>query len=240
MNPELIRLLDQYLNNELSPEDTQIVADRIANDPNLKLELDRMMNIRATAKRAAQRNEIVTTAKSFHFMKNVKSVALGAAIVAALTFGVIAIVNKVRDSKDTASSINKELALKYDEQKAMEFVPSEYFQLTGEDTVVLSKNGVLLSVPSGAFLQNGVPYTKAVVVQFQEAMDDATIVKGGLSTMAGDRLLETQGMFGLKAFDENGKLLEMNPKIGVTCKFRWLSRKKECNCLLEYLMQKAT
>ena len=33
--------------------------------------------------------------------------------------------------------------------------------------------------------------------------------------MAGDRLLETQGMFGLKAFDENGKLLEMNPKIGV-------------------------
>jgi hypothetical protein len=64
-------------------------------------------------------------------------------------------------------------------------------------------------------LKNGNPYTGEAIVQFQEAMDAEDIVTSGLSTMSGDRLLETQGMFSLRSYTKDGEELEVNPDVGV-------------------------
>jgi hypothetical protein len=101
------------------------------------------------------------------------------------------------------------------EKSPIDNLASEFFFWKGSDSVVLSKEGVLLSIPENAFLLNGAPYSKNAIVQWQEAIDGATIVKSGLSTMAGDRLLETQGMFGIQAYTEKGEKLTVNPKVGI-------------------------
>jgi len=93
--------------------------------------------------------------------------------------------------------------------------PSTFFAWKGRDSVILTPQGVLLSLPANAFLLNGKPYTSSALIQWQEAIDPVTIMQSGLSTQAGDKLLETQGMFGFQAFTPSGKLLEVDPAVGV-------------------------
>jgi len=216
MNPEITKIIEQYLNNELSAADRQAFEQRLSGNEQLQQELDLQQLIREGAKRAAQRSLIQQTGSSYHFRKNL----LTAAVVVAVA-GVIALTTwlAIRNTKAESPILTEQqyssLVSKLDTIAPMEHIEAEYFRLGAADTVVLSDNGVLLSVPEGAFLLNGKPYNGAKIVQWQEAVDASAIVKAGLSTMSGDRLLETQGMFGVQGFTVDGRKLEVNPKIGL-------------------------
>lgn len=68
------------------------------------------------------------------------------------------------------------------------------------DTTVLTPGGLAIDIPRGAFLDaQGRAITDAVRVTVLEALDAARILKAGLSTLSGDTLLETGGMFYLDA-----------------------------------------
>jgi TonB family protein len=70
----------------------------------------------------------------------------------------------------------------------------------GTDTTLLTPNGMVIDIPRGAFLDaQGRTITDAVRVTVLEALDAVSIIKAGLSTMSGDTLLETGGMFYLDA-----------------------------------------
>ncbi|MEX1192418.1 MAG: energy transducer TonB [Brumimicrobium sp.] len=94
-------------------------------------------------------------------------------------------------------------------------LPREVFSWNGEDSVYLSKSGVLISVPNEALLQNGKPYKGKAIIEWQEAIDGATIMKSGLSTMADSNLLETQGMFSFRVQTEDGELLDVDEEVGI-------------------------
>lgn len=91
-------------------------------------------------------------------------------------------------------------------------IPAQGFVLDGSrDTVVVTKGGIVLVIPAGGFLdENGQPVKGSIDIQLREALDPATILRSGLSTRSGNRLLETAGMFDLEV-SRNGKALRVNP-----------------------------
>lgn len=218
MNPEITKLIELYLNNELSEADKRAFEQRLAENDQLLQELLLQRQIHAGAKRAAQRTMIQQTAKTYHFRKNLLNGGIALVIASVVTAAAIWFVGR-KESTTAEGELGTEalqsLIEQIDSLAPMENIPATYFNLGKADTVVFSPTGVLLSVPEAAFLLNGKPYKGAKVVQWQEAVNASDIVKAGLSTTSGNHLLETQGMFGMQAFTPDGKQLDVNPKVGV-------------------------
>ncbi len=216
MNPELTRIIERYLNGELSETDKIAFEQKLSESDALRAALELQKTIHEGAKRSFQRQTVKQTGKRYHFRKKLIKAIIATSIAGAVAAaGWLVWKNTNALEGELSESEMAALIQQLDKLAPMEFVPNEYFEISSKDTVVLSENGVLLSVPEGAFLLNGKVYSGRKIVQWQEAMDASTIVKGGLSTMSGDRLLETQGMFGIQAFTPEGKKLQVNPKVGV-------------------------
>jgi len=216
MNPEITKLIEQYLSNELSSSDKAIFERRMEQDPALQKEVQVQKSIHDAAKRAATRAQVQQIGKSYHIYKNSLTAAVVIAIIVAASLIGYYVFSKTSKSDNFSESTEvKALIEQLKENSPIDNLASEFFYWEGQDSVILSKEGVLLSVPENAFLLNGKPYSDKAIIQWQEAMDGATIVKSGLSTMADDNLLETQGMFGLQGYTKDGKKLTVNPKIGI-------------------------
>src|SRR3989338_4939330 len=207
METALTRLIDQYLSGELSSDDRRIFEERMESSEQLRQEVETQRTIQEAAKRAAQRGEIKKVRKGYHLKRLLKWSSIGLSGIALLfTAGYV-----VSNSMNDPSSVDESLMNELNDLAQINDLPAQYFAIPEEGALVMSEEGVLISVPEGAFLLNGKVYKGATVVQFQEAMKASSIVKAGLSTMSGDRLLETQGMFGVAGFTEEGQALEFNP-----------------------------
>lgn len=215
MNPNITKLIDQYLSGELNAEDTAIFEARMANNLELRQEVELQQTIIDGAIRATDRLEVKKARKKYHYKKLLKWTSLSTIAVAIITAAALYIVTSLETSQNELPEITSELTAALDKKAAIENLDIQYFSIAKNGGVVLSEDGVLISVPEGAFMLNGKPYKEKVVVQFQEALEGIDIVKSGLSTMSGDRLLETQGMFGLAGYTADGRPLDINPKVGV-------------------------
>ena len=90
-------------------------------------------------------------------------------------------------------------------------LPQQFKLDAAADTVIETRNGIILSVPANGFLdQDGHQVSGSVDLVVKEALDAATIIKAGLSSRSGDQLLESAGMFYIDA-RKNGKPLTINP-----------------------------
>lgn len=214
MNPELTKIIEDYLNGDLSASDKLAFEQKMAENEKLRNEVDFQRNIHEAAKRLALKSQISSTAKNYHLLRNL--IISGAVILTlAIATGVFYVLKNTDKNVEIPVEQQREMEQLLDAQAPIDLLPTQYFQWQGNDTVFRSPKGVLISVPKGAFLENGKPYEKPILVQYQEAIDVQEIVKSGLSTMSGDQLLETQGMFGLQAFTTENKRLDVNPKVGV-------------------------
>jgi hypothetical protein len=214
MNPEITKIIEQYLNGELSESDKLAFEKKMSENELIRREVDFQRQIHEAAKRLSIKQEISSTAKNFHLLRKL-IIAGVVTLTLSIATGIYYLVKN--NSKQTEISLDeqKELERILNAQAPIDLLPSLYFQWKGKDSVFVSPKGVLISVPKDAFLQNGKVYNDPIIIQYQEAVDVQEIVKSGLSTMSGDQLLETQGMFGLKAFTADKKRLDVNPKVGV-------------------------
>lgn len=214
MNPEVTKIIEDYLNGDLSDSDKLAFEQKMAENEKLRNEVDFHRNIHEAAKRLALKSKISSTAKNYHVLRNL--IISGAVILTlAIASGVFYVIKNTDKKVEIPLEQQREMEQLLDAQAPIDLLPTQYFQWQGNDTVFRSPKGVLISVPKGAFLENGKLYEQPILVQYQEAVDIQDIVKSGLSTMSGDQLLETQGMFGLQAFTTENKRLDVNPKIGV-------------------------
>ena len=213
MNPNITKIIDQYLSGDLSSEDAKAFEQKMQSNADLRKEVELQQSIQEAAKRASLRTKVQKTGKNYHFTKTLKW------CIAAITVATLAIAGYYYVSRGSLSSeiesISLELLKELDANAPIDELESQYFSIAENGEIVFTRNGVLVSVPKNAFLLNGKPFAGNVIVQVQEAMSGNEIVKAGLSTMSGDRLLETQGMFGVQGFTPEGKKLELNPKVGV-------------------------
>lgn len=215
MNPEITQLIERYLLNEMSHAERQAFESQLTENHQLLQELILQKQLHEAAKRAVQRDLVQQTAKRYHFRKNVVTSSIVVLVVATVAAITLWSVNRKNDSQKERAEQALVAQLEADKHTPLEHIVAEYFHLNQQDTVVFSKTGVLLSIPEGAFLLNGKPYSGPKMIQWQEAINAADIVKAGLSTFAGEHLLETQGMFALQAFTPDGTKLGVNPEVGV-------------------------
>ena len=215
MNPEITQLIERYLLNELSQAERQSFELQLAENDQLLQQVILHRQLHEAAKRASQRNAVQQTAKRYHFRKNVVNASIAVFVVATITAITVWATNRNNIQQQDNAEQALISQLEADKHTPLEHIVAEYFHLNQQDTVVFSKTGVLLSIPDGAFLLNGKPYSGPKMIQWQEAINAADIVKAGLSTFAGEHLLETQGMFALQAFAPDGTKLGVNPEVGV-------------------------
>ena len=215
MNPEITQLIERYLLNELSAEDRQSFELQLAENDQLLQELILHQQLHEAAKRVVQRELVQQTAKRYHFRKNVITSSIVVLVVGTIAAITLWAANRKDDQQNVSAEQELVAQLEADKHTPLEHIIAEYFHLGQQDTVVLSRSGVLLSIPDGAFLLDGKPYSGPKMVQWQEAINAADIIKAGLSTFAGEHLLETQGMFAMQAFAPDGTKLGVNPEVGV-------------------------
>jgi hypothetical protein len=216
MNTDFTTLINRYLSNELSDSEKASFEKELAQNKDLQKEFAFHQEIIEGIKRSTTRTQIQKIGKTYHFNKGITTAGIVIGIILAVSLlSYLVYTNSSSAKNQNKTSISATLIEHLEAIAPIENLASEFFEWNGKDSVVLSKSGVLLSIPENAFLLNGKPYKQDAIIQWQEATDGATIVKSGLSTMADDRLLETQGMFGFQAYTDKGEKLTVNPKVGV-------------------------
>ncbi|MDF3028049.1 MAG: cytochrome c class [Fluviicola sp.] len=205
------QLIERYLNNELSAEDKAAFETELQGNPELRKEFELHQLTKELILRNSLRTLVNQSGKWFHLKKILINSGIALVIAGALTAAVyfVASGGNKSNKKETPELMEKSMIENLEKYLAFENVNPEYFKFTGESDVFLSASGVLLSITDNSFLLDGKPYTGEAIVQWQEAQKASDIVKAGLSTISGDKLLETQGMFSLNAFTPEGKKLEL-------------------------------
>ncbi len=205
------QLIERYLNNELSAEGKAAFETELERNAELQSELKLHKLTRELIQRNSLRRLVKKSGKWFHLKKILVNSGIALIVAGALAVAVYVIATQMSQSgTDKPQLMEKSMIEKLDQYLAFDNIDPQYFQFTGESDVFLSESGVLLSLTDESFLLNGKPYDGEALVQWQEVQNPTEIVKAGLSTMSGDRLLETQGMFSLNAFTPDGKKLELS------------------------------
>lgn len=219
MNPKITKLIDQYLSGALVGEDKIAFEKELAQSSELRQEVELQRSIMDAAARASQRREVKNAAKRYRRKRLLRTGGFSALIAVVVASTILFFTNSDTEKEPVSTNelapISVETKNKLDKNKDFENIPIQYFQIPQQGTVHLSEQGVLISVPEGAFLKDGKPYRKNIILQYQEAIRGVDIVKSGLSTMTGDELLETQGMFSVTGYTEDGEALHFNPEVGV-------------------------
>lgn len=205
--------IDRYLLGEMSETEKSKFEKELNQNPDLKAEVELQQSIYAAAQRQGMRQSVKKVAKGYHLMQWIKWAGLSLALIAAVATTLVISLNEDRAKKD--ETIKSEESFIDASPGLIENLSKQAFLWQGADTLFISDEGVLLSVPENSLLQNGQPYKGEAIIEWQEAMDGANIMKAGLSTMADSNLLETQGMFSLRITDTEGNLLEVNPEVGI-------------------------
>lgn len=217
MKTDNTKRIDHYLSGELSAEQHQAFELELNTNPALRNELELQSNLLEATKRATIRAEVKSTARKYFYTKLLKW-SLGGLSVIALSAMLLFTFLPNNEATNSTLAVDEKTEINIPQLKEKELIPNldrEIFLWNGEDSLFFSKSGVLVSVPKGAFLKDSANYTGEVVIEWQEAVDGATIMMAGLSTMADSNLLETQGMFSFRATDKDGNLLEVNPEVGI-------------------------
>ncbi len=211
------QLIERYLNNELSAEGKLAFEAEVKRDENLRQELELHQLTRQVIQRTAYREMVIDAQKTAKINLRLRQLALVAGIVLLAVLVLVWWNNRSVQSNTEHSlpkTINKEQKIVMANYLQFDNIDPQYFGFSGESDVFLSDKGVLISVTKHAFELNGKPYDGEALIQWQEVLSAADVVKAGLSTLTGKELLETQGMFSLSAFTPDGKPLKLS-KTGV-------------------------
>ncbi len=205
------QLIERYLNNELSAEGKAAFEAELNQNTELQKEFELHKLTTELIQRNSLRRLVRQSGKWFHVKKLLIKAGIGVIIAGVLAASVYVMLHW--DSiTGKPEFLEKPLLEKLEKALVFENIVPEYFEFTGESDVFLSESGVLLSITDKSFLLEGKPYKGEAIVQWQEAQKASDIVKAGLSTKSGDKLLETQGMFSLNAFTPEGKKLQLTDK----------------------------
>lgn len=215
MKSDNTKRIDQYLTGELSAEETQQFEKELKENEALREEVENQRNLQNAAERAGMRTTVKKVGKRYHRINLSKWIVGGAAIIAIALASIYFATKEDKSEHPTEQTERMEESLDLEQDELITELPREVFSWEGKDTVYLSENGVLISVPDEALLLNGKPFNGKAIIEWQEAMDGATIIKSGLSTMADSNLLETQGMFSFRIQTEDGELLQVDPEVGI-------------------------
>ncbi|MHB1278158.1 MAG: hypothetical protein ACYC1Q_07155 [Bacteroidia bacterium] len=183
--------IDRYLLNEMGPEEKAGFEKDLANDPALKKEFIIQKDLTQQLQRMGLKGEIAQKIRHIRLMNTLLWISIIVAV--ALILGVSVFL-----------WMDKKEAVDITHFKAVEVsLPITKVQISTEtDTILETPGGMMLAIPAGAFDTE----SKSIEIQIQEALTDLDIVKSGLSTTSSGELLQSAGMFSVRAFDGDKEL----------------------------------
>lgn len=206
----LMELVDRYLDGTLNSNDRKAFEERLHTNTELRSLMEDQRNLRTAAQRAPVRAAAKSAFRKYRYGKWSTGGAFTIVVLVAAVAAFFLWKTSDRANTENADQLNGNYAVLSDTMGT--HLPP--FILTvdpAKDTTVITPNGIVLDIPRGAFVDdNGQAITTPVRVTLVEALDPLDIMKAGLSTMSGDTLLETGGMFYIDA-QVNGKSVKIDP-----------------------------
>lgn len=202
-------IITKYINGELSDSDKLAFEKELITDQELKKEYEIQLQVVEGVKRLGLKKELKSSFKKVKQQKLIKKVIIGTAITIAV-LGAVAIIKNVanRSSSEVLYELNEEGKTNWAE--ADKKIESQVFTLDpSHDTIIETREGIVLAIKANSFLNaQGKTPDEPIDLEIKEAMTPYEIMKSGLNTMSGDKLLETGGMFYINARDgeENLKI----------------------------------
>lgn len=219
-----IERIERYLEGNMTGEEKEAFETEMANDPDLKNNVDIQKQLQDGIKRQALKAEIQKAHERFvnsgggasgNFLTSTKFLAAlaGAIIVATAAYFLVPsqeqnVVETEAESVAVEEKIEATLSDTFDNA-----IPSQFFNFMGEKNFIAEgEEGVKVYIPIGAFMnENGEIENGSIELELKEALDMDDILKGNLTTTDVEgNLLESGGMLYLDA-KANGKKLTVNP-----------------------------
>ncbi|HCS20885.1 MAG TPA: hypothetical protein DIW47_10075, partial [Bacteroidetes bacterium] len=183
--------IDRYLLNEMGPEEKAGFEKELANDPALKKEFIIQKDLTQQLQRMGLKGEIAQKIRHIRLIKTLSWISVIIAVALILGVSVFLWMDK-KEVADITHFETVEVSL-----------PVTKVQINSEsDTILETPGGMMLAIPAGAFDTE----SKSIEIQIQEALTDLDIVKSGLSTTSNGELLQSAGMFSVRAFDGEKEL----------------------------------
>ncbi len=213
----LMELADRYLRGELNANDRAAFEERMRTNADLRELVEDQRALHGGMERLALRPAVNKAYRSYKLGKWAPGIG-GAAVIAILAVGGWMLakdrIHSTEVASDASSQVEQLLTLSDTTGTGL---PALVMTIDPKaDTTLITPNGLVLDIPRGAFVDEaGRAITKPVRVTLLEAIDGVDIMKAGLSTMSGDTLLETGGMFYIDA-QVDGRQVGIDPQKPLT------------------------
>jgi cytochrome c2 len=213
---ELLETIEKYLQNSLTEAEKLAFEKRLQSDPALQKEIVLQRELIQGINRVAIKQSVQKGLKKYKFNRNLKNWGLTGLTLAVFGLSSVFLYNKVnRNGNENAPQELPELNEQGEKlwSDADRYLPLQSFRLNPEkDTVIETKGGIVFAIPAHSFLDaKGNPAKGSIELEVKEALKAIDIMKGGLNTKSGGRLLETGGMFYINA-RQDGASLKIDPQ----------------------------
>jgi hypothetical protein len=202
---ELMETIEKYLKGNLTEQEKIAFESKIKESPDLKKEVELQKQILKGIERTGLKQSAKKGFKKYKLNKGLKNWGLTGFAVAVIALGSVFVYNSIikNNHKENAAYDLPELNEQGEKlwSDADKYLAPQMFELNADqDTVVETADGIVIAIPANSFLNaNGQPAKGKIQLEVKEALNAADIMKAGLNTKSGDKLLETGGMFYINA-----------------------------------------
>jgi hypothetical protein len=206
---EQMEIIDNYLMGKMSAQEKANFESEMSADPALKSAVSAQRDLIAGMQRIAYRADVAKAAKSYARLRLIRTGAIIMIIVAAAASAYFLLnSNKgIQESKGATSVV--EVVSNEVTDLPESVLPLQKFEInTLVDTIVETAHGIVMAIPANCFETDA----NVVTLEVREALYPDEMMKAGLNTMSGDKMLETAGMFSIEA-KHNGVQLGMKKEI---------------------------
>jgi hypothetical protein len=204
-------LIERYLSGAMPADEKQAFERSMSEISGLRESVELQREIQRGIESYGLKVQAAEAYRSYRIHKAVRN--LGAALVLAGVAAAILWYLFGGFASETGSEVEQPAPA----AEASRYLPAQTFVIHPDrDTVVETERGIILLVPAHCFTdRKGRPVKEPVQLKLQEALDAASIIRAGLSTRSGERLLESAGMFYINAH-ANKEALFIDPQRGIS------------------------
>ncbi|MCH2200102.1 MAG: hypothetical protein MK081_15105 [Flavobacteriales bacterium] len=206
---ELTKLIESYLNGELTGEELKAFELRLNVNQKLREEVELQRTTMEALEGVMIRRSVQQAAKMHAKGKWMKGlggagILIGLAAVALFTWNFLQ--PDLPPSEEDGSELSIEIAVDHNEFN--DFLEKQVFVIDAEEGgVVEGADGTVIAIPSDAFVdEHDETVEGEVQLVLQEAVEPTSIVRAGLSTTSNGEELVTAGMFYVGAFQGKSEL----------------------------------
>ena len=219
---EILAQIDEFLDGRISKEE---LSKELEDVQNLEEHIQTQKALKSAIKRDAFMQQSESSLSKFKLIKAVK-LALVVITVLATVIGVFFDQNKNANLTNSKTAKEKELIIAISDS----LIKTQFFEINNlKDTLIVTNEGIVFFIPKNGFITGSSPIYQ---LEIKEALSPAQIIKGGLSTLADNDLLETGGMFKISAFQAKMKIY-LNDSSFIDFSFQQLTLFQGCKAIKE-------